>query len=70
MFQCVCSDVHGKARGAPEPPVAVGAGRRSFSEVDLVVEQRLTRVEEGLVALGALTRMLPCRSQAMQYERR
>lgn len=31
LCSSVCSDVHGKITGAPEPSVTVGAGRRSFS---------------------------------------
>lgn len=64
----VCPDVHVEVGGAPEPPLAVGAGIRSFACVDPFVEEQLTGGEEGLSTLGALVRPLPCVSQVVPYE--
>lgn len=64
----VCPDVHVEVRGAPEPPLTVGAGVGSFSCVDPLVEEQLTRGEEGLPALGALVGPFPRVSQVVPDE--
>lgn len=65
----VCSNVHVEVGGAPEPPLAVGAGIRLFSCVDPFVEEELARGEEGLPALGALVGPFPRVSQVVPDER-
>lgn len=65
----VCSDVHVEVGGAPEPPLAVGAGIRPLSCVDPLVEEELAGGEEGLPALGALVRPLPRVGQVVSDER-
>lgn len=65
----VHSDVHVEVGGAPEAPLAVGAGIRPFSRVDPFVEEQLTRSEEGLPALRALVGPFPRMRQVMPDER-
>lgn len=65
----VHSNVHVEVGGAPEPPLAVGAGIRLIPGVGPFVEEQLTRREEGLPALGALVGPFPCMSQVMPDER-
>lgn len=69
LLTSVHSDVHVEVRGAPEPPVTIGAGIRLFSCVDPFVKEELTRSEEGLLTLGALVRPFPSVSQVMPDER-
>ncbi len=67
LLPSVCSHVHVEVRGAPEPPLAVGAGVRSFSCVDPSVEEELTRGEKGLPTLGALVGPFSSVSQVMAH---
>lgn len=69
LLTSVHSDMHVEVRGAPEPPVTIGAGIRLFSCVDPFVKEELTRSEEGLLTLGALVRPFPSVSQVMPDER-
>lgn len=69
LLSGVCPDVHVEVGGAPEPPLAVGAGIRPFSCVDAFVEEELTGGEEGLPALRALVGSLPCVSQVVPDKR-
>lgn len=65
LLPSVCSDMHVEVRGAPEPPLAVGASIRSFSCVAPFVKEELTRGEKGLPTLGALVGPFPSVSQVM-----